>query len=240
MGCDGGSIPKRKEIVKSKQRDETVDKQTDLASKWHFCALSALPLTKPIVSCPLGRLYNKDAIIHYLLDLKGPINKPSTSQIVTPAIASHIKSLKDIRELRLKEKPEADLIGQKVVGGTEKFRAKYICPISGLDFNGRYKFFYSIKCGCVISEKALREVPDDNLCIVCSLPYDSKDDLVIINGNQYEVEDLMKRLEIKRRNMKKIKRSERSESSKTKEDPKSSLDDDERGTHKRSKIERVH
>lgn len=197
MGCDGGSIPKRKEIVKSKQKDEGKDKQADLAAKWHFCALSGLPLNRPIVACPLGRLYNKDAIIQHLLNLKAPTNfAPSSSNNQSPA--SHIKSLKDVKELKLKDKPDFDLKAHQTFGGKERFRAQFVCPISGLDLSGRYKFFYSSHCGCVISEKALREVPDDNQCIWCSKPHNPKTDLIVINGDSDEVEELKTRLAAKR------------------------------------------
>ena len=104
MGCDGGSIPKRKEIVKNKRKDESVDKQVYLTAKWHFCALSGLPLHKPIVSCQLGRLYNKDAILQYLIDRKVSNNQPGPSDRKSESISSHIKSLKDVTELELKDR----------------------------------------------------------------------------------------------------------------------------------------
>lgn len=57
-----------------------------MIARWFFCALSKVflfiihgrkpcllisrqrPLQEPIVSCALGKLYNKDAILEYLLD----------------------------------------------------------------------------------------------------------------------------------------------------------------------------
>lgn len=195
MGCDGGTIPKRSEVVKNKTKGEVKDKQADLAAKWHFCHLSGFPLTKPIVACQLGHLYNKDKLIEYLLDLK--INCDE----INPEL-SHIRNLKDVKEIKLKEKTDSEPGAHQVHSGNEKFRAQYVCPISGLDMNGKYKFFYSLKCGCVISEKAIREVPDDGICIVCSQIYNMDMDLIVINGDDNELKKLQEKLEIRKESQK--------------------------------------
>lgn len=71
MGCDGGSIPKRSELVKTKKQtadQPSVDPETAASAEWEYCALSRQLLSAPVVSCVLGKLYNKDAIYEYLLD----------------------------------------------------------------------------------------------------------------------------------------------------------------------------
>ncbi|KNC75535.1 hypothetical protein SARC_11941 [Sphaeroforma arctica JP610] len=68
MGADGGTIPTRGELVKVKKKKVLLDKDYDLESKWLRCALSAQHLREPIVACPLGRLFNKEAVIGFLLD----------------------------------------------------------------------------------------------------------------------------------------------------------------------------
>ena len=55
MGGDGGSIPRRDEVVKVKQAPEKKNKDQDMVGKWQHCALSGQALTKPIMSCALGR-----------------------------------------------------------------------------------------------------------------------------------------------------------------------------------------
>lgn len=188
MGCDGGSIPRRNEVVKSKNKDETGDKHAALAAKWHFCHISGLPLAKPIVACQLGYLYNKDRLIEHLLEARLGSQTPIT----------HLKSLKDVKELKLVEKLDSGSNNHQISAGKEKFRAQYVCPISGLDMNGKYKFYYSMKCGCVISEKAIKEVPDYGICILCQSSYDPKLDLIIINGNEDEVEEMTKKIQIRK------------------------------------------
>lgn len=55
MGADGGSIPKRCELVKNKKADEKFDKNVKLALKWRICQLTQEKLRKPIVACKYGR-----------------------------------------------------------------------------------------------------------------------------------------------------------------------------------------
>ncbi|XP_015791440.1 protein RTF2 homolog [Tetranychus urticae] len=183
MGCDGGTIPKRDELVKKKQKPEEKDKQADTAAKWNYCALSCQQLRKPIVSCPLGRLYNKDAIIQYLLD------KETKSEVV-----EHIRGLKDVKELILTDKPGYE---EKVVeGGLYSSDSRYICPVTGLEMNGKYKFCYLQTCGCVLSDRGMREVKSET-CHKCGKPF-SEDDVVVLNGSDEEVKLARAKMEEKR------------------------------------------
>merc|ERR1712029_1072818 len=100
MGCDGGTIPTRDELVKTAKRPEQKDKDSVRLYKWRHCALTQEPLDKPVVACELGRLYNKEAIIEKLLNAK---SEGSSSQ--ENGAADHIKSLKDIKELQLEPNP---------------------------------------------------------------------------------------------------------------------------------------
>ena len=63
MGCDGGTIPTRDELVRTKQNPEKKDKDFVRIYKWQYCHLTQQKLTQPIVACQLGRLYNKEAIV---------------------------------------------------------------------------------------------------------------------------------------------------------------------------------
>ena len=178
MGCDGGTIPRRDELVKTKKKSEEKDKDAEIAGKWHYCALSCTKLRPPIVSCELGLLYNKDSVIEFLL------NK-DTFPVDT---AGHIRNLKDIIELKLTEKNGyQDKLGN---GGeyVDVQNSRYICPVVGLEMNGKYKFYYNRKCGCVISERALKEVKSET-CHNCGVDSDSSD-LIVLNGSDDEVSEL--------------------------------------------------
>lgn len=67
MGADGGSIPDRRDLVRTKGAAQRTGKAIQ-REQFLFCALSKKPLSKPVVADPLGKLYNKDAILEYLLD----------------------------------------------------------------------------------------------------------------------------------------------------------------------------
>ena len=46
MGADGGSIPKRSELVKSKEKQEKLARDVTAATKWKTCQLSQEPLAR--------------------------------------------------------------------------------------------------------------------------------------------------------------------------------------------------
>ena len=86
MGNDGGSIPDRRDLVRNKPKAEQADKANQTRARWFYCALSKRKLQEPIVSCALGKVYNKDAILEFLLD-RSTFGDGDT-------ICGHIRSLK--------------------------------------------------------------------------------------------------------------------------------------------------
>uniref|UniRef100_A0A8C9FS14 Replication termination factor 2 n=1 Tax=Pavo cristatus TaxID=9049 RepID=A0A8C9FS14_PAVCR len=114
--------------------------------------LSQEKLCRPIVACELGRLYNKDAVIEFLLD---------KSADKTPVeAASHIKSIKNVTELNLADNPAWSGDKESKKGDTydDIQSARFICPVVGLEMNGRHRFCFLRNCGCVFSERALKEI----------------------------------------------------------------------------------
>ncbi|KAM7326793.1 hypothetical protein ACRRTK_013160 [Alexandromys fortis] len=132
MGCDGGTIPKRHELVKGPKKVEKVDKDAELVAQWNYCTLSQEILRRPIVACELGRLYNKDAVIEFLLD--------KSAEKALGKAASHIRSIKNVTELRLSDNPawEGDKGNTKGDKHDDLQRARFICPVVGLEMNGRH------------------------------------------------------------------------------------------------------
>lgn len=45
MGNDGGSIPDRRDLVKTKPKAEQADKANQVRARWFFCALSKVRLS---------------------------------------------------------------------------------------------------------------------------------------------------------------------------------------------------
>ncbi|CAN6841356.1 hypothetical protein Bca4012_048662 [Brassica carinata] len=156
----------------AEKKPDKVDPNEQRLSKWLNCALSNEPLAEPCVIDLLGNLFNKEALVNALL-LKR-----------LPKQFSYIKGLKDMVNIKLAEVAGFD-------GDTTS--AKFQCPVSGLGFNGKYKFFALRGCGHVMSAKALKEVKSCS-CLVCHA--DVKDsDKIVINGTEEEVGLLRERME---------------------------------------------
>ena len=188
MGCDGGSIAKRHEVTRSKKdENRTTDSVADVAARWQFCALSGLKLREPIVSCQLGRLYNKDAILEYLLESRDSKSKDGYRR---PSAVQHIRSLKDVKDLKFKT-PEPD---REKSGSSTNSECQPVCPITGLEMNGKHKFCFILSCGCVVSHKAIERVPSDERCLSCGKQFDPKMDIITINGDKNDVELLRGRM----------------------------------------------
>ena len=171
MGCDGGSIPRRSEMVKTKGKNEIIDESESLKTQWTCCFISKKLLEKPVVACKLGRLYNKESVVMYLLDKDG----------IEPTLAnelSHLKSLKSsvINCNNLKKEESSDY---------------FACPITGREMNGKCKFYVTKFCGCIISEQAINQFPNTKTCLVCERKdFDATNDLIPLYPKGEELEKL--------------------------------------------------
>ncbi|XP_045482491.1 replication termination factor 2 [Harmonia axyridis] len=191
MGCDGGTIPRRDELVKTKKKPEAKDKDSELIFQWRCCAITQEPLQAPIVTCGLGKLYNKVSVIEALL------NKSSM-----PEEINHIKNLKDIKVLNLTPNPsfkEEEVKEKSATLGTSPF----ICPVIGLEMTGKFRFVAIWSCGCVFSERALKQI-DVKICHKCQQPFEP-DDVVILNGNEEDLVLMKERLAKRQSKQKKKK-----------------------------------
>ncbi|GBP54671.1 Protein RTF2 homolog [Eumeta japonica] len=188
MGCDGGTIPKRDELVRMKKKPEQKDKDAERTCKWRNCALSQQPLQEPIVACGLGKLYSKSSVLEALLDKE---SKPDS--------INHIKNMKDIKDLKLVKNPAyADIEHNN--GAVDEGSAPYICPISGLEMTGRFRFVFLWSCGCVLAERALKEVKQ-NICHMCQQPF-KDEDIVVLNGTEEDLEQLKNKIAVRNANRK--------------------------------------
>jgi len=148
MGCDGGSIPTRCELVKVKEKQEVKDPSEVNRIRWSYCSLSKEPLSDPIVACRLGSLYNKDQILHALVKKLPSLQDP---------LFLHITLLKDLIPVSFTRNP---------LYNPDSNNSPFICPITQLEVGGKHKFVVMTECGCVVSQRALKEIPS-NSCLVC-------------------------------------------------------------------------
>ncbi|KAI9183662.1 Replication termination factor 2 [Blastocladiella emersonii ATCC 22665] len=195
-------------MVKTKGRETRMDPSILATVCWFFCAVSKEPLQEPVVTCGLGKLYNREAVLHYLLD--------ASSFGDAAHVCAHIRSLKDVVALKLepidKDGSSAASAGAKL-SMMESAQPMFACPISGRPMNGRTRFVALWPCGHVLSEKALREAgskasSEDKAsstdgaaassataeCLMCATAYDPVADVIPLNPTANELPALKERL----------------------------------------------
>ncbi|XP_060590696.1 replication termination factor 2-like [Ruditapes philippinarum] len=229
MGCDGGTIPRRDELVRTKQKPEQKDKTADLAAKWKHCALTQDPLREPIMACELGRLYNKESALEFLID---------KSKFECASSFEHLRGLKDLKQLKLTE--NRNFSNSKTEKGDRYIDtqdAKYICPVVGLEMNGVHKFSYIWSCGCVLSERALKELKG-SACHKCGELF-TQNDIIPLNGTEEEVDALHARMTEKRLQQKLEKKAKKSKKQKCETATSSSAAEADNGpsTSKKAKLD---
>ncbi|XP_059290463.1 uncharacterized protein LOC132044000 [Lycium ferocissimum] len=174
----------------AEKKPDKADPNEVRISRWLNCALSNEPLRHPVVVDKLGNLFNKEALVEALLKKR------------VPKQFGYIKGLKDMIPVELSVIPgkEDRGLGDGEVTGFQ-------CPVSGLEFNGKYKFFALKGCGHVLSAKALKEVKSSG-CLVCHKEI-VESDKIVINGSEEEVAALRERMEeerVKLKDNKKVKK----------------------------------
>eukprot|EP01018_Ginkgo_biloba_P024316 Gb_26977 [translate_table: standard] len=160
------------------KKPDKVDPNETRISKWSTCSLSQETLKPPCVIDRLGNIFNKESLVRALLGKS------------LPKEFSYIKGLKDMITVHLSPIPGFE------VDDDAASETKFQCPITGLEFNGRYKFFALRGCGHVLSAKALKEVQSTS-CLVCHAAF-YESDKIVINGDHEEIEALRLKMEEER------------------------------------------
>lgn len=161
MGNDGGSIPTRRELVKSSAAALSTTQVKEIQTEqqeyyWSTCALSHQRLSLPIVSDALGTLYNKDAVIDYLLDVgkQGGEVKKGELEKRGEAFKDRLRGLRDVVEVRFHTE-EAEGI------------QRWVCPVTGKPLGPGTRAVYLVPCGHAFGEAVFKEMPGDVCLIVC-------------------------------------------------------------------------
>ena len=190
MGNDGGSIPTRRELVKSAARTPTISelKATALESlshAWTMCPLSSEPLDmENVVSDWRGRLYNYESVLKGLMPGYDPDPEDAATPHEMTFASTGIKSLRDVVKLKFKR--------YKPAGSKEK--EIWACPISLKELGPSTKAVYLVPCGHVFAEVAIREI-DEHICPECSEPFDKQNTIPILPTEKAEVDRLKQRID---------------------------------------------
>ncbi|KAL4930697.1 uncharacterized protein BDV17DRAFT_289544 [Aspergillus undulatus] len=194
MGNDGGSIPTRRELVREAARNPSTAqlKETQRELQEHFwttCPLSHNALQRPIVSDCAGNLYNKDAILKFLLpgdDVEGISSKADCEEI----LAGRVKGLRDVVELKF----EVDTEREEHTNASAKLEKKegWICPVTAKQLGPSVKSVYLVPCGHVFSEEAVRQLKGDK-CLQCNESYTEDNVIPIIPTKEDDKKKLIER-----------------------------------------------
>ncbi|KAI8306269.1 Replication termination factor 2 [Colletotrichum sp. SAR11_59] len=191
MGNDGGSIPKRRELVKEAARALTVSelKANALESLGHAWAndpLSNEPLDKEnVVSDWRGRLYNYETILQGLMPSDDAAATPNPDSPELTFASTGIKSLRDIVKLKFH---------QYSPPGSKK--AIWACPISLKELGPSVKAVYLVPCGHVFAEVAIKEIGEStSTCPECSEPFDAKNVVPILPTEEADLKKLTARMD---------------------------------------------
>lgn len=115
----------------------------------------------------MGNLYNKDAVLQFLLggdDAEGISSKSDCEEI----LCGRIKSLRDVVELHFEVDTE---LNQHPSDHTHvsrhQHREGWICPITAKQLGPNVKSVYLVPCGHVFSEEAIKQLKGDKCLQVC-------------------------------------------------------------------------
>ncbi|KAI1128325.1 Rtf2 RING-finger-domain-containing protein [Nemania abortiva] len=155
MGNDGGSIPKRRELVKEAARLPTASelKATALESlthAWSTCPISSEPLDPHnTASDSRGRLYNYETVLRCLMPGadESAEGEERQSQEAAEFARSGIRSLKDVVKVRFSIRKD------------EKKGAEIrVCPLSMKELGAATRAVYVVPCGHVFAETVMKEL----------------------------------------------------------------------------------
>jgi hypothetical protein len=158
------------------------DKQKEhLAHRWSTCPVSHKPLVKPIVSDCSGDLYNKDAILQYLLPAEASsIDKDEYEKF----IQGRIKGLKDVVEVQFEKEQ-----------GENGRPDRWVCPVMSKELGPNVKAVYLVPCGHAFSQEAIKEMKSDGKCIQCATAYEERDIIPILPSSEKDKALVIERIE---------------------------------------------
>lgn len=218
MGLDGGTIASRTDILRGSSWDvanasqgrgakassrggaigtsyvhesERVERGDARACRSAACALTGetLDVSGDVVACELGALYNKAAMLEFLLARQGrftSVGKEATYRYANlkssgrDEATRHLKSSRDFMDVKLTRASEGD--------------GMFECPIRGIKAGGktRVDFVAMRPCGCVLSAAAAKL--GGETCAVCDAATTGKPQ-PILPEDEETIRELREKLE---------------------------------------------
>ncbi|KAL0208824.1 hypothetical protein P9112_011411 [Eukaryota sp. TZLM1-RC] len=176
MGNEGGSVPKRRELVKTKSPHQLNPQQRVLV-----CALSATELCteNAICICKLGYVFNKEVVLQAMID-KDPVLREGYP---------HIRRLKDLRDIH----PTPSSLQPGFDNESD-----FMCPITKVPLTDSNKFVALFGCGCVVSKGCLSNL-GSSICPKCQTKIV---DMIPVFPDEDERSQLIEEIMAKKRSVK--------------------------------------
>ncbi|CAL8463661.1 g3195 [Coccomyxa elongata] len=174
-----------------------MDRSTARETSWTTCSISGHPLQNPISADYLGQLYNREAVVEFLLARNGSFADEEAehrylNQLRVAGTAfDHLHSLRDIFKVHLTPSPPQS--GEE--NGSAINAAPYMCPLTELPCT-KYPFVALPSCGHVFSSRAVKQMTDSQ-CATCSTAFEEQD-VVPLNGTPEQVQALRDSMDIRR------------------------------------------
>jgi Rtf2 RING-finger len=170
-----------KEVARNPTTTELKETQKEhLAHRWSTCPLSHKPLRRPVVSDSAGLLYNKDAVLQYLLPAElSSLDKEDCDKL----LQGRIKSLKDVVEVLFEV--DKDQHGEK---------ERWVCPVTSKELGPSVKSVYLVPCGHAFSQEAIKETKSDQ-CLQCNQTYETENIIILFPSTEDEKDFLQKRID---------------------------------------------
>jgi len=158
-------------------------------------------------------------------------------------ICGHIKSLKDVKTLKLTPNPAPSAQSESLTSSTLD-RAQFVCPLNLKEMNGGQPFIYIATCGCVMSQAGFKAVattpakdatePSDQLelCPQCSTKFDRNEDVRTINPDPETEEKMRIAMDIRKEKVKATKANGKSKKRKADKEAPAAEDGDEKTAKK--------
>lgn len=164
----------------------------DRSTKWSTCSLSNQPLQVPIVADYLGSLYNREAVLEFLLSRGGAfVDDLAQHRYLNQQRASkfgyeHLKSTRDIFTVHLTDLQDTQTAGLPTATDAEA-PERFVCPVTHLH-STRYPFVAISECGHVFSDRAIKQMTDLS-CATCGVSF-TEANMIPINGTAEQIENL--------------------------------------------------
>lgn len=128
----------------------------------------------------MGYLYNKEAILEYILSKKPKPEFP------------HISKLSDIFEVNFIDNPSFKEPEEQNTTYDESMPTRFICCVTNEELTGAIPVVAIKSCGCVMLQKALKEIKSSK-CLNCGKTM-KQSDIILLNPSPEEAQIKLKEL----------------------------------------------